>query len=83
MAPSTSTPIEMAMPASDITLTETPARWSGMNDSSTETGIVTMGTMAEGKCHRKNRMTSETMTICSTSSCVSVWMARVMRSDRS
>jgi hypothetical protein len=33
----------------------------GMNASATETGIVMMGTMDEGKCQRKSRMMSATM----------------------
>ena len=54
-----------------------------MNDSSTEIGIVTIGTIADGKCQRKSRMTSETTIISSTSSCFSVSRARRMRSERS
>ena len=54
-----------------------------MNDSSTETGIVTIGTIAEGTCHRKRRITSETMIISITSSCLSVPIARWIRSERS
>ena len=37
----------------------------GMKASSTETGIVTIGTMAEGMCQRKIRMTRLTMIISS------------------
>ena len=46
-------------------------------------GMVRMGTTADGMCQRKIRMTSETMIISMVSSCFSVSMARVMRSDRS
>jgi len=38
IAPSTSTPIEMAMPASDMMLEEMPMKAMGMNASSTATG---------------------------------------------
>ena len=83
MAPSTSTPTEMAMPASDMMLTVTPSRRSGTNDSSTDSGMVTMGTTADGTCHRNKRMTRDTMIISSVSSWVSVSMARWMRPERS
>ena len=56
MAPSTSTPMEMAIPASDMMFDEMPISRIGMNASSTETGIVMMGTMADGMCQRKSRM---------------------------
>ena len=68
MAPSTSTPIEMAIPASDMMLTVTPRKYIGMKASSTDTGIVTIGTTADGMCHRKTRMTSDTMIISMVSS---------------
>ncbi len=68
MAPSTRTPIEMAMPAIDMMLTVTPRKYIGMNASSTETGIVTIGTTADGMCHRKTRITSDTMIISMVSS---------------
>ena len=54
-----------------------------MKASSTETGIVTMGTMADGMCQRKTRMTSETMIISIVSSCFSVSMARSISVERS
>ena len=57
MAPSTSTPIEMAIPASDMMLALRPMRYMGMKASATDTGMVTMGTIAEGMCQRKTRMT--------------------------
>ncbi len=55
----------------------------GMNASTTATGIVMMGTSAEGMCQRKRRMTSETMIISMMSSFFSVSIERRMRSDRS
>jgi hypothetical protein len=69
MAPSTSTPMEIAMPAIDMMLTVTPMKYKGMNANSTEIGMVRMGTIADGACHRNSRITSETMIISTTSSC--------------
>ena len=60
-----------------------PSRWNGMNARTTEIGIVRIGTIADGKCQRKNRMTSETTMISSTSSSLRVAMDRSMRSERS
>ena len=54
-----------------------------MKESSTEIGMVTIGTIADGKCQRKKRMTSDTTIISSTSSCLSVSRARRIRSERS
>ena len=83
MAPSTSTPMEMAMPASDIRLAPMPMAYMGMKASATETGMVTMGTMADGTCQRKIRITIDTITISSTSFDFTVPMAWAMSSDRS
>ena len=54
-----------------------------MKARSTEIGMVTIGTMAEGMCQRKRRMTRQTMIISASSSCLSVSMARSIRSERS
>ena len=43
IAPSTSTPTEIAMPASDIRLALSPISFIGMNASATDTGMVMMG----------------------------------------
>ncbi len=75
--------MEMAIPAIDMMFTVTPMKYIGMKASSTETGIVTIGTMADGMCQRKIRITSETMIISITSSCFSVAMARSMSVERS
>ena len=83
MAPSTSTPMEMAIPASDIRLAFSPRSFIGMNASATETGMVTIGTMAEGTCQRKIRMTRLTMMISSISLLRTVSIAWSMRIDRS
>ena len=64
-------------------LTVTPMKYIGMNDSSTDTGIVTIGTIADGMCQRNTRITSETMIISTVSSWRSVSMARSMRPERS
>ena len=55
----------------------------GMKARATLTGMVTMGTMAEGMCQRKTRITRETMSISSTSFQDTVWMACSMSVDRS
>ena len=83
MAPSTSTPMEMAIPASDIRFAPRPRACRGMKASATDTGMVTMGTMAEGMCQRKIRITSETITISSMSLFRTVPMAWPMSSERS
>ena len=41
-------------------------KYIGMKASSTETGIVTIGTIADGMCQRKSRITRLTMSISST-----------------
>ena len=55
----------------------------GMNARSTATGIVTMGTMAEGMCQRKTRTTRLTIAISSSRSCFRLSIARWIRSERS
>ena len=54
-----------------------------MNTSTTETGIVRMGMIAEGMCQRKIRMTRLTMIISRISSSLSVSMDRSISSERS
>ena len=54
-----------------------------MKASATETGMVTMGTMAEGTCQRKIRITSATMMISSISLLRHRVDGRSMRSERS
>src|SRR5215831_1648128 len=76
MAPSTRTPMEIAIPARDMMLELMPIQYIGMKARSTETGIVTIGMMAEGMCQRKSRMTKLTMIISTISSCLSVSMDR-------
>jgi hypothetical protein len=83
MAPSTSTPMEMAIPASDIRFAFSPIAYMGMKASATLMGMVRMGTMALGTCQRKTRMTMQTMTISSTSLCFTVSMARPISTERS
>jgi hypothetical protein len=41
-----------------------------MNASSTETGIVMMGTIADGMCQKKRRITALTIAISISSSCL-------------
>ena len=65
MAPSTKTPTDIAMPESDIMLEVSFIPCKKMKESKTEIGMVTIGTMADGKCQRKRRMTKLTMIISS------------------
>ena len=53
--------MEMAMPERLMMFEEIPTRYIGMKARSTETGIVMIGTNADGKCQRKKRMTTLTM----------------------
>ena len=73
----------MAIPASDMMFEVIPMIVIGMKASSTDTGIVMIGTIAEGMCQRKIRITRLTMIISSTSSCFSVSIERSIRSERS
>jgi hypothetical protein len=60
-----------------------PKRYMGMKASRIATGMVTMGTTADGTCHRKSRITRLTMTSAVSSSCRSVSTASVMSRERS
>ena len=62
---------------------EMPRSAMGMKASSTETGIVMMGTIAEGMCQRKTRITRLTISISSSSSCFRVSIERWISSERS
>ena len=75
--------MEMAIPASDMMFEEMPNSVMGMKASRTETGMVTMGTMAEGMCHRKTRITRLTIRISRRSSCFRVSRERWISSERS
>jgi hypothetical protein len=71
------------MPARDMMLEEMPIHIMGTKARSTATGMVTMGTMAEGMCQRKTRITRLTITTSWTSFSFRLSMARSMRSERS
>ena len=43
------------MPASDMMFEVRPMKYIGMKASSTETGIVTIGMIADGMCQRKTQ----------------------------
>ena len=75
--------MDMAIPARLIRLAFCPIPYSGMKASATEMGMVRMGTMADGMCHRKIRMMSETTIISSISLCFTVSMALWISVDRS
>jgi len=83
MAPSTSTPIEIAIPVIDMMFVVSPMKYMGMKARVTEIGIVRIGMMDDGMCHRKMRMTTLTMMISTVSSCLSVSMDRSISSERS
>ena len=65
MAASTSAPMAMAMPPSDMMLAVMPIMRKGMKESRTATGMVIIGMMALGICQRKSRITSATVKITS------------------
>ena len=67
MAASTSTPMEMAIPAKDIMFDVNFIPIKGIKDKTTATGIVMMGINAEGKCHKNKKMIKLTMIISSVS----------------
>ena len=71
------------MPARLMRFALRPMACMGMKARATLTGMVTMGTMAEGMCQRKTRITRETMSISSTSFQDTVLMAFSMSSERS
>ncbi len=73
----------MAIPASDMIFELSPIMYMGMNERRTDTGIVTIGTKAEGMCHKNRRMTELTMIISRISSCLSVAIDRSINSDLS
>ena len=64
---STSAPIAMAIPPSDMMFADTPNARNGMNEINTATGIVTTGIIALGMCHRNSMMTTTTVIMISTS----------------
>ncbi len=61
MAASTMAPMAMAMPPSDMMFEVIPRAFMGMKEITIATGMVTMGMIALGMCHRKMRITRETM----------------------
>src|ERR1043166_3531270 len=75
--------MEIAMPASDMMFEVTPMKYMGMKHSTTEIGIVMIGTMADGMCQRKKRITTLTMSISMISSCFRLSMDFWINSDRS
>ena len=83
MAASTSAPMAMAMPESDMMFEVSPLAYMGMNEMITATGIVTMGMAALGRCRRKSRMTRLTMISSSTSVRTRVRIERWISSERS
>ena len=83
MAASTSSPIAMAMPPSDMMLAVMPSIRNGMNDTSTATGMVMTGISALGTCHRNSSTMKTTVRMTSMSVSDTLLTARRIRSDRS
>ncbi len=52
--------MEMAMPDSDIKFAFRPINFMGMKARASDTGMVTIGMIEDGKCHKKIRMMIET-----------------------
>jgi len=75
--------MEMAMPARDMMLEFKPINLMGMKARSTDTGMVTIGTTAEGMCQRKTRITKLTMSISMISSSLRLSIAASISSERS
>ena len=83
MAASTSSPIAMAMPPSDMMLAVMPSIRNGMNDTSTATGIVMTGISALGTCQRNSSTMKTTVRMTSISVSVTLSIARRISSERS
>ena len=64
-------------------LEEIPIRYIGIKHRKTETGIVRMGTIAEGRCQRNKRITRLTMIISRTSSLFKLAMDFSIKVERS
>ena len=73
----------MAMPARLMMFEVMPIRYMGMNASSTEIGMVMIGTSADGICQRKNRITPLTTSMVRNSSCFRLSMDSLIRCERS
>ncbi len=80
---STSTPMAMAIPPSDMMLEVTPRSFMVMKEMRTAIGRVRTITRALWKWSRKTRMTRDTTIDSSVSARFRVWMARSIRSERS
>ncbi len=83
MAASTSSPMAMAIPPSDMMFAVIPSIRNGMNEMSTATGMVMTGMSALGTCHRKSSTMKTTVRMTSMSVSETLLMALRMRSDRS
>ena len=83
MAASTIAPMAIAIPPSDMMFDVSPIMCIGMKAITIEIGIVKTGMIALGKCHRKIRITMETMIISSISVSFRLSMERRISSERS
>ena len=71
------------MPARLMMFEVTPRKYIGMKQRITEIGIVMIGTIADGMCQRKNRMTMLTMSISIFSSCLRLSIDFSINAERS
>ena len=76
-------PMATASPPSDMMLAVMPDIWMGMKANTIVIGMVMIGMIALGKCHRKIRITRLTMMSSSISVCLRLSIERSMRSERS
>src|ERR1035441_10621676 len=76
-------PTAIAMAPSDMMFEVRPIIFMGMKAMMTATGMVTIGMVALGMCHRKIMMTIATMINSSVSVCFRFSMERKINSDRS
>ena len=83
IAASTSSPIAIAMPPSDMMFADIPNARNGMNATSTATGMVMSGMSALGRCLRKSSTTNATVSTTSTSVSLTLSIARRISAERS
>ena len=83
MAASTMAPTAMAMPPSDMMFELIPISRMGTNAIITAMGIVRIGMMALGMCHRKIKITIATTASSSMSVCFRLSMEARISSERS
>ena len=83
MAASIMAPIAIAMPPRLMMLAPRPSSFMAPNAIRMPTGSITIATSALRKCSRKTMQTSATTTLSSSSVCLSVSIAALIRLERS